>query len=149
MFVARFLSLTKNCSLPHSMAAFLQSLPMAIKILSANCQGLGSTEKRLNVLNYLTERKCDIYCLQDTHTTKASERLFRSQWNNETLFSSGTSYPRGVAILFRKNLSSIIHSYISDPQGNYLICDFTIENDRFTLVNYMVPTKTLLTSFII
>ena len=73
------------------MAASLQSLTMAIKILSANCQGLGSTEKRLDVLNYLTERKCDIYCLQDTHTTITSERLFRSQWNNEALFSSGTS----------------------------------------------------------
>ena len=38
---------------------------MSIKILSANCQGIGSLEKRLDVLNYLKDRKCDIFCLQD------------------------------------------------------------------------------------
>lgn len=103
------------------MAASQQGFNMAIKILSANCQGLGSTEKRLDVLNYLTERKCDIYCLQDTHTTKASERLFRSQWDNECLFSSGTSNSRGVAILFRKNLDFSINNHISDPEGNFMM----------------------------
>ena len=48
---------------------------MAIKVLSANCQGLGSIEKRLDVFNYLKEKKCDIICLQETHTTKTSERF--------------------------------------------------------------------------
>ena len=46
-----------------------------------------------------------------------------------------------MAILFRKNLSPIIHSYISDPQGNYLVCDLTVENDRFTLINLYGPNK--------
>ena len=41
---------------------------MAIRILSANCQGLGFIEKRLDVLNYLKDKRSDIYCLQDTHT---------------------------------------------------------------------------------
>ena len=30
---------------------------MALKILSVNCQGLGSMEKRLDVLNYLKKKK--------------------------------------------------------------------------------------------
>lgn len=102
---------------------------MAIKVLSANCQGLGSMEKRLDVLNYLKEKKCDIYCLQDTHTTKTSERFFRSQWNNECLFSSGTSNSRGVAILFSKDIDFKINNSISDQGGNYIICDLSIADD--------------------
>ena len=114
---------------------------MSIKILSANCQGLGSLEKRLDVLNYLKDKKCDIYCLQDTHTTKSSERLFRSQWNNDCLFSSGTSNSRGVSILFRKNLVYSIHEHISDPEGNYIISDLTVEENKFTLINLYGPNK--------
>ena len=114
---------------------------MAIKVLSANCQGLGSMEKRLAVFNYLKEKKCDIYCLQDTHTTKASERFFRSQWNNECIFSSGTSNSRGVAILFSKSLDFKIHNYISDPEGNYIKCYLSVEDNRFTLINLYGPNK--------
>ena len=114
---------------------------MAIRILSANCQGLSSIEKRLDVLNYLKDKKSDIYCLQDTHTTKASERFFRSQWNNECIFSSGTSNSRGVAILFSKNLGFKIHNHISDPEGNYIICDMSVEDNKFTLINLYGPNK--------
>ena len=46
---------------------------MAVKILSANCQGLVLVEKRVDVLNYLKRKQCQIDCLQDTHTTKVSE----------------------------------------------------------------------------
>ena len=123
------------------MAAPLCRHNMSIKILSVNCQGLGSMEKRLDVLNYLKDKKCNIYCLQDTHTTKSSERLFRSQWNNECLFSSGTSNSRGVSILFRKNLAYTINEHISDPGGNFTISDLTVEENRFTLINLYGPNK--------
>ena len=46
-------------SLP-SLSAHQYCYNMSIKILSANCQGLGSLEKRLDVLNYLKDKKCDI-----------------------------------------------------------------------------------------
>ena len=114
---------------------------MALKILSVNCQGLGSMEKRLDVLNYLKKKQCQIYCLQDTHTTKMSENFFRSQWNSECLFSSGTSNARGVAILFDKNLDYEIHNHISDPDGNYIIADISVEQNRLTLVNLYGPNQ--------
>ena len=40
---------------------------MAIRILSANCQGLGSIEKRLDVLNYLKDKKVTSI-VSKTHT---------------------------------------------------------------------------------
>ena len=114
---------------------------MALEILSVNCQGLSSMEKRLDVLNYLKKKQCQIYCLQDTHTTKMSENFFRSQWNSECLFSSGTSNARGVAILFDKNLDYKIHNHISDPDGNYIIADISVEQNRLTLVNLYGPNQ--------
>ena len=123
------------------MAVYSSLYHMTLKILSVNCQGLGSMEKRLDLFNYLKQKQCQIYCLQDTHTTKTSENFFRSQWNSECLFSSGSSNARGVAILFSKNLEYEIHNHISDPEGNYLIADISVEQNRFTLVNLYGPNK--------
>ena len=112
---------------------------MAIKILSVNCQGIGSAEKRLDVFNYLKSKQCDIYCLQDVHSNIATEQSFEKLWDNRCLFSSFSSNARGVAILFSKTIDYTIHDYISDPQGNYLIVDLTVDSNRFTLVSLYSP----------
>ena len=51
-----------------------------IKIMSLNCRGLGNTQKRKDVLNYLRQKKYSIYCLQDTHFTHELENHIRSEW---------------------------------------------------------------------
>ena len=51
-----------------------------IKIISANCRGLGDFEKRKDVFNYLRKKNFHIYCLQDTHFIKDSELRIRSEW---------------------------------------------------------------------
>ena len=45
----------------------IREMSNSIKLLSANCQGLGDNTKCVDVLNYLDQLKCDITCLQDTH----------------------------------------------------------------------------------
>ena len=40
-----------------------------LQIVSYNCQGLNSVEKRRDVFNYLKSKNGNIYCLQDTHFT--------------------------------------------------------------------------------
>lgn len=46
-----------------------------------------------------------------------------------------------MAILFSKNLDFKIHNYISDPEGNYIICDMSVEDNKFTLINLYGPNK--------
>ena len=46
-----------------------------------------------------------------------------------------------MSILFRKNLVYSIHEHISDPEGNYIISDLTVEENRFTLINLYGPNK--------
>ena len=42
----------------------------SIKVLSANCQGLRTYEKKLDVLSYMKDMGASIVCLQDTHLTE-------------------------------------------------------------------------------
>ena len=110
---------------------------MAIKVLSANCQGLGSIEKRLDVFIYLKEKSVISFVSQTHMQQKHLSVFFRSQWNNECLFSSGTSNSRGVAILFSKNIDFKINNSISDQVGNYIICDLSVaeSDNKLTLIN--------------
>ena len=112
-----------------------------LKILTANCQGLGQVHKRLDLFNYLKSKNCQIYCLQDIHSTINTEALINSEWGNKCLFSSVSSNSRGCAILFNKNLDYNVHSHISDPEGNYIIADITVDNNRFTLITLYGPNK--------
>ena len=114
---------------------------MELKILSVNCQGLGSIEKRLDVFNYIKAKQCDIYCLQDVHSTPSTENFIESQWGSHCLFSSYSSNSRGVAMLFGKSIDYHVHSHKSDPNGNYLLVDLTVDNNRFTLVSLYGPNN--------
>ena len=114
---------------------------MELKILSVNCQGLGSVEKRLDVFNYLKSKQCDIFCLQDIHSTPSTQSFIESQWGAKCLFSSYSSNSRGVAVLFNKNMDFQVHNHISDPGGNYIIVDLTVDNNKFTLVSLYGPNS--------
>ena len=108
-----------------------------------NCQGLGAinSKKRRDVMNYLRDKSYSIICLQDTHFTPAMNNFVRSEWGYEAYFSSYSSQSRGVAILFKNNFEFTIHSKYKDESGNILILDFTVENQRITLVNLYAPNR--------
>ena len=76
-----------------------------ISIASMNAQGLGDKKKRTDVLNLLKSKKYSICMLQDTHFTRAEEKIIRSQWGYECFFSNFTSQSRGVAIFINNNLN--------------------------------------------
>ena len=74
-----------------------------IKILSANCQGLGNFEKRKDVFKYFRNMKASIVCLQDTHFVSSNEKIIENQWGFKAYFSSFASNSRGVAVLLNNN----------------------------------------------
>lgn len=53
---------------------------MSIKIMSLNCRGLAGMEKGRDVLNYIKQKNCSIYFLQDTHFTADDYVQIRSFW---------------------------------------------------------------------
>ena len=68
------------------------------KILTFNCQGIGQVNKRLDIFNYLKSKNCQIYCLQDIHSTSNTETLINSEWENKGI--SHQSVLTAVAALF-------------------------------------------------
>lgn len=107
--------------------------------MSVNCQGLRDLSKRKDVFNMLRSKKCNIYCLQDTHFTNEIETSIRSMWGFECFFSSFSSNSRGVAILFNNNFEFKVLKEKKDINGNYLILDVIVEKERFTLVSLYGP----------
>ena len=80
-----------------------------IKIVSYNCQGLNSKEKRRDVFDYLKAKNCHIYCLQDTHFSEKEEISIKNLWGGDCIFNSFATNKRGVAIFFTKNFEYKIH----------------------------------------
>ena len=111
------------------------------KILTVNCRGLRTVEKRRDTFNYLKSKQCQIYCLQDIHCTPDIENVFRTEWGGNCLISSGTNNARGVGIFFSKDLDYNIHAFSSDPEGNFVVVDISIENKKITLISLYGPNK--------
>ena len=113
-----------------------------LRIMSCNVQGLQTAEKRIDVFDYMKSKNYDIYCLQDTHFTNENETQIIDQWgNSNSIFSHFKSNARGVAILFNKNLDYKIYTCkkIIDNNGNFIIVDLNIYNQRLTLINLYGP----------
>ena len=112
-----------------------------LQIITYNTQGLQGIQKRLDIFDYLKNKKCHIYCLQDTHFTAKDEINIRDQWGSNCLFSNNRSNTRGVAILFGKELDYKIHKSIIDTDGNFIILDLNVYNQKITLVNLYRPNN--------
>ena len=104
-----------------------------LKIISYNTQGLQGIQKRVDIFDYLKNKGCHIYCLQDTHFTNEDEKNIIDQWGNSNcIFSNYKSNARGVAILFGKTLDYKINRKLVDSDGNYIILDLTINDKKLT-----------------
>ena len=110
-----------------------------LKVLSANCQGLGDKGKRRDVFNYLKSKKYNIYCLQDTHFTYDIEKEVRTMWGFECFFSSFRSNSRGICVLFNNNFEFKVLKEKGDNNGNYLVLDIQVDNLKITLVSIYGP----------
>ena len=110
-----------------------------LKVLSYNCNGMSNDIKRRQIFKYLRDKKADICLLQETHSVSNFEKIWESQWGGKIYFSHGQSNARGVCVLFRPNLTYIIHGIKRDTQGRVLCIDIEIEDIRFTLTNIYAP----------
>ena len=117
------------------------SVGVKIKVLSANCQGLRDIKKRIDVLNYLKDKKADIICLQDTHWVEKDEPQIRAIWGNECIVHGLKTNSRGVAVLFGKDFEfKILHSDKYE-NGNMLVVDIKISDLHLKLINLYGPNK--------
>ena len=110
-------------------------------IASYNCNGLANSTKRIEIFTWLSEKKLDIICLQEVHSTLEQEDCWKREWRGAILFNHGTSNQKGVMILFRESLKICVNNVEKDTDGRILIVDVEVENTRFCLVNLYAPNN--------
>ena len=80
--------------------------------------------------------------LQETHSTKDLEDMWRHEWGGKIYFSHGTSESRGVAILLSPQLDINILEVIGDDEGRFVAfkTESTVGEDLL-LCNVYAPTR--------
>ena len=76
------------------------------EIICYKARGIADEKKRQRIFNYLKKKSPTnaIISIQESHSDKDSEKLWRYQWRDEIYFSHGTKSSRGILIAFRNGL---------------------------------------------
>ena len=106
-------------------------------------KGLSNFRKRRTIFLWCRKRKADLvfFFLQETHSIAARENQWRNEWDAEMISSHGSSYSRGVAILFKNGIGCSINHKIVDPEGRYIILKACIQDKDYVLINAYAPNK--------
>ena len=99
--------------------------------------GLG---KRRAIFAEYRER-CDILCLQETHSDSDTCGLWINEWGGRIIFSHGSSNSRGVAICAKKSFLGLISQASSDQEGRRVSCRIQMNDKVIYLVNVYGPNR--------
>nr|BAC82626.1 pol-like protein [Ciona intestinalis] len=114
---------------------------MPLSLITYNVAGLQNPRKRRSIFYFLRQKKFDIICLQETHTTASCLRQWELEWVGEILASHGSTKSKGVAVLFSKKLSYSKQDVCVDNFGRYIIMNLEITDQRLTLCNVYGPNQ--------
>ena len=113
---------------------------MQFNIISVNVRGMANPKKRRIIYNYVRER-ANIAVLQETHSKKEHEEIWRNEWGGSIIFDHGDTNSRGVCVLIAKNCSCQAKNVERSGDGRFIICDI-MENDVcVTVCNIYAPNK--------
>ena len=111
-----------------------------INIGTININGLINKSKQLSLTKFCRERNIMITFLQETHiSTKEQMHQFNRYFGGKTFWSFGTSYSRGVAIIFDSRFSFRLLNFRHDYEGRLLVVNVEIGTQKYTLVNVYCP----------
>ena len=75
-----------------------------LNIVSFNVRGIADGIKCKEVFRFLRDRNFDIVCLQETHSDKKKEKIWRNEWAGNIYFSHGETNAKGVCIMFKPRI---------------------------------------------
>ena len=115
--------------------------PVILKLNSFNARGLANSIKRRTIFNWIKTHHKGITLLQETHSTKSTEKMWLRDWGGEIIFSHGTINSRGVAIMIPNDLNININNLEIDDNGRFISVEASFEGNEIVLVNIYAPTK--------
>ena len=114
---------------------------MSLKILSCNVRGLADSLKRRQVFHYVRDKKADIVLIQESHSNKVSQKIWRNEWRGKVFFSHGDSNARGVCILLRGGLNAKVLEVKEISVGRILSILLEFEQQRILISNVYAPNE--------
>ena len=96
-------------------------MSMSLTVLGVNVRGIRQFKKRRDVFQYIKGLRCALYCLVDTHITPDMKDRIRSEWGTDVFMSCGSGNSRGIVVLPSPGAPVIVHNFVSDDLGNYII----------------------------
>ena len=104
-------------------------------------RGLNDNFKRRKIFRYLHEKRVDIALVQETHSTKNVEKIWKNEWGGKIYFDHGESNARGVAILMGNNIPVEIKKCMGSQTGPFLILEAVIKETKAILANIYGPNS--------
>ena len=111
------------------------------KFISLNVRGISNFRKRRTIFTWCRKQKADVIFLQETHSTKDNELLWKREWGAPLFCSHGANNSRGVAILIRNNFDCSIEEIVTDADGRYIMLNVLLKGERTILVNIYGPNR--------
>ena len=112
-----------------------------LQIASLNIRGMNNFKKRRKLFHYLHKTEHDIIFIQESHSTKHQERLWKNQWGDQIYYSHGDHNARGVLILIKKKVPIKIVKIHADNQGRWLLLEANYENLQLIIGNVYAPNE--------
>ena len=110
-----------------------------IRVTSINVRGINNITKRNILFNSFKKSNSDIIFAQETYSNTETCVQWNDEWGGKCIFSHGSNHSRGVAILFKRGLDFIITREKCDPQGRYIMCEVSLNDNSFILLNVYGP----------
>ena len=110
-----------------------------LTLATYNVRGLSDSIKRRRIFNHIHHKNYDIVLLQETHSTKSSQKRWKTEYGGNIIFNHGESNARGVAILFAKSLQYKIIDVNRDIDRRVLVVKIEIEVHKFQIINCYAP----------
>lgn len=108
-----------------------------IRVGSININGGRDRNKRACVLEIIEQKNLKVIFLQETHTDVNNEVEWAIGWKGQSVFSHGTNYSAGVAVLFSPNLNITVLCTKELVEGRAMMVKVDIEGTTLFSLIYM------------
>ena len=104
-------------------------------------RGLADKHKRREFFHFIKDKRPDVVFVQETHSIKKVQQIWRNQWKGKIIFSHGTSNSRGVCIMINKDSDIKINTCKELIEGRVLNAVITYNNQQILLSNVYAPNE--------
>ena len=110
-----------------------------VNFASYNVRGLRDLNKRVCIFKHIRNKNLDVVGIQESHSTKNVEKLWKSQFGGQIVYAHGESNARGCMLLIRRNVKCKIKRSIKCKQGRFVMVLVNIKGIDMLIANIYAP----------